>query len=107
MGGVGWVRAAEDGSVVVSLRVQPRASRTGLAGILDGQALRVRVAAPPVDSAANEALVRFLADALDLPRSAVQLRRGAASRRKEVVLRGRTVAEVVARLGGEGERRGR
>ncbi|MFM7102686.1 MAG: DUF167 domain-containing protein [Verrucomicrobiota bacterium] len=107
MEGVGWVRTAGDGAVVVSLRVQPRASRTGLAGILDGQALRVRVAAPPVDSAANEALVRFLADALDLPRSAIQLRRGAASRRKEVAIHGRTAAEVVARLGGGGWRRER
>lgn len=98
-----WVRVNEGGLVVVSLRVQPRASRTELAGILDGQELRVRVAAPPVDAAANEALIRFLADELDLPRSAVWLVRGATSRRKQVAILGRTPGEVRARLGASGK----
>lgn len=98
-----WVRVNEGGLVVVSLRVQPRASRTELAGILDGQELRVRVAAPPVDAAANEALIRFLADELDLPRSAVWLVRGATSRRKQVAIQGRSPEEVRARLGPSGK----
>lgn len=97
-----WVRVTDGGLVLVSLRVQPRASRTELAGILEGQELRVRVAAPPVDAAANEALIRFLADELDLPRSAVWLVRGDTSRRKQVAIRGRTREEVIARLGQSG-----
>jgi uncharacterized protein (TIGR00251 family) len=54
------------------LRVQPRASRTELAGI-HGDALRVRLSAPPADGAANQALIRLLADKLSVPRSAVRV----------------------------------
>jgi uncharacterized protein (TIGR00251 family) len=63
------------------VRVVPRAARTRFAGIHDG-ALRVRLAAPPVDGKANAALVRFLADALDVPRRALRIVRGETSRSK-------------------------
>jgi hypothetical protein len=69
------------------LHVQPRASRTELAG-LHGSALKVRLAAPPVDGAANEALVRFLSDRLVVPRAAVCLEAGAGGRAKVVTIRG-------------------
>lgn len=54
------------------MRVQPRASRTEVAGPY-GDAVRIRLTAPPVDGAANEALVRFLAERLEVPRSAVRI----------------------------------
>ena len=83
------------------IRVQPRASRTELVG-LHGDSLKVRLAAPPVDGAANEALVRFLADALSVPRTHVELLSGHAGRRKVVEITGITAAhaERVLRLGG-------
>lgn len=85
------------GAVCLHLRVQPRASRSGLAGAA-GDALKVRVTAPPVDSAANAAVLELLADALKVPRGAVRLIRGASSRSKLVVVAGLPAAEVAARL---------
>jgi uncharacterized protein len=77
--------------------VQPRASRTELAG-RHGDALKVRVAAPPVDGAANEALIRFLADHLDVSRSAVRLEAGATGRIKVLAVTGIGVAAAMRRL---------
>ena len=80
------------------MRVQPRASRTELAGT-HGDALKVRLTAPPVDGAANEALIRFLADRLDVPRAAVRLEAGAAGRWKLVAVEGLDVQAAARRLG--------
>ncbi len=63
----------------------PRARRTGADGLHDG-CLRVRLAAPPVDGQANEQLLAWLAGELRLPRRALRLLRGEASRRKQVVI---------------------
>ena len=68
------------------VRVQPRAGRTEIAGVR-GDALRIRVAAPPVDGAANRELIRFLARRLRLPRSAVEVRGGLRGRNKSVWIR--------------------
>lgn len=73
------------GRVVV--HVQPRARRTEVAG-LHGDAVKVRLAAPPVDGAANEELVRFVAERLGVARSAVRVVAGATSRRKIVEVDG-------------------
>jgi hypothetical protein len=87
-----------DGGIRLTVHVQPRASRTEIDGQY-GDALKLRLAAPPVDGAANEALVRFLADTLDRPRSAVRLTAGASSRRKTVEVTGIGAAEAARRLG--------
>lgn len=71
-------------TVRVAVRLVPRAGRDAVVGAAADGALRVRVAAPPVDGAANEALCRLLARELRLPRSAVLIVEGAASRRKIV-----------------------
>ena len=81
------------GLVRLSVHVQPRASRSEIAG-LHGDALKVRLAAPPVDGAANEALVELLADALAVPRRAVRIRAGQSSRAKIVEIDGVTEADV-------------
>lgn len=95
----GLVSAGPGGSgVQLVVYVQPRASRTECTGIHDG-ALRIRLAAPPVDGAANEALVRFLAEKIGVPRCDVRVARGTSSRRKVVVVDGVTVAHVTAALG--------
>jgi hypothetical protein len=71
------------GGVTLAVAVVPNARRTGVDGVHDG-ALRVRLAAPPVDGKANELLVAWLSDALKAPRRAVRIARGALSRRKAV-----------------------
>jgi uncharacterized protein len=80
------------------LRVQPRASRTELAGI-HGDALRVRLGAPPVEGAANQALIRLVADLLSVPRSAVQVIAGEKSRSKIVAISGIGPEQAAQRLG--------
>ena len=67
------------------VQVVPNASRTQCAGLHDG-ALRLRLAAPPIDGRANAVLVQWLAQQLDLPRRAVTLAAGDTSRRKKLLL---------------------
>ncbi len=88
----------EPGGVVLSVKLQPRASANEIGQPL-GNELRIKVTAPPVDAAANEALVRFLAEALDCPRRHVELLRGHTSRHKVIKLHGWTVEAAAARLG--------
>ena len=86
------------GGCLIRLHIQPRASRTEIAG-RHGDALKLRIAAPPVDGEANEAVVRFLADRLGVPRSAVILERGASSRAKTVRIVGVEADVAAAALG--------
>jgi uncharacterized protein YggU (UPF0235/DUF167 family) len=90
------VHAHPDGAVVAVVAV-PRSGTTGIDRV-EGDALRLRVAAPPVDGAANAALLRFLAEVLDVPRSRPRLVAGETARRKRVLVVGRSPAEVAARL---------
>jgi hypothetical protein len=77
-----------DGSdLLLEVRVQPRASRSEFAGMF-GDRLRIRLQAPPIDGRANAALVQFLADAFDVPRSQVEVERGLSGRDKRVRIRG-------------------
>ena len=77
-----WCRD-ERGAIVLTLHVQPGARRTEVAGV-HGNALKIRLAAPPVDGKANAELLRFLADAFGVPQRQVTLLRGEASRQKMV-----------------------
>ncbi len=82
---------------LLDLLVQPRAARTELAGLHDGR-LKLRLTAPPVDGAANTALVGFLASRLGLPRSALSVAHGSSARRKTVsIVAG---ADLAPRLAG-------
>jgi hypothetical protein len=92
---VDW-RDTENG-LTLRVRVQPRASKDALAGERDG-ALVVRLKAPPVDGAANEALARFLGEVLDVAPSAVRIVSGASGRNKLVAVAGIDVATARARL---------
>ena len=83
-----------DGTVTFDVRVVPRASRTAVAGEHDG-ALRVRVAAPPVEGAANEELLRFLARELGVPVRAVEIISGHASKSKRVRVAGASVERLI------------
>ncbi|HET9799063.1 MAG TPA: DUF167 domain-containing protein [Gemmatimonadaceae bacterium] len=85
------------GAVRVAVHVQPRASRSEIVG-LHGAALKVRLQAPPVDGAANDALIALLAERLGVPRRAVRVVAGAASRAKTVEIDGTTEVAVRALL---------
>lgn len=76
-----------DGGFLLRVHVQPRASKSEIAG-LHGDAVKVRLRAPPVDGAANEELIRFIAELLDVRRDDVSLVSGATSRSKRLFVRG-------------------
>jgi uncharacterized protein len=82
-----WFRREADGTLVLRVHAQPGARRTELAG-LHGEALKVRVAAPPVEGRANEALRDFLAERCGVPRAAVTLLQGETGRAKRFAVRG-------------------
>jgi len=79
--------------VVIHLYVQPRASRNGLAGEIEGE-LKVRLTSPPVDGAANELCVKYFAKLLGVARSQLLLVAGEKSRHKQLLVRGGDEAEV-------------
>jgi uncharacterized protein (TIGR00251 family) len=87
---MGWYRQ-EGASVVLVLHVQPGAKRTEVAG-LHGEALKIRLAAPPVDGKANEALLNFIAEKFGVPQRGVELLRGGQSRHKMVKVTGSVVS---------------
>jgi uncharacterized protein len=84
-------------SVLLAVKVQPRANKTEISGPL-GDELKIKVAAPPVDSAANEALVLFLAETLNCPRNRVALVRGQTSRHKVIQIHGVAPDDIAAAL---------
>ena len=83
----------KDGALIVDVIVQPRAARAGVGPVV-GDRLRVAVTAPPVDGKANEAVVRAVAEALEIPRGAVEILRGETGRRKTLRIRGATRAAL-------------
>src|SRR5262245_31150253 len=83
--------------VQIDVRVIPRAGRSEIAGERDG-ALLVRLSAPPVDGAANDELIQFVARSLDVPRRAVTIVSGEHSRRKRIEVAGLDPAATRARL---------
>jgi uncharacterized protein len=91
------VRAVAGGTEL-DVWLQPRASRDEISGV-QGGALKIRVAAAPVEGEANEALLRLLAKCVGLPRSSVEIVRGRTGRRKTVRLAGLAPAQVRRELG--------
>jgi len=87
-----------DGALAFKVRVVPRASRSEVAGEHDG-ALRVRVAAPPVEGAANEELARLLAKAFGVPARDVEITGGHTSKTKTVRVRGASAEQLRALVG--------
>ena len=85
------------GGAILTVHIQPKASTTECVGI-HGDAVKIRVAAPPVDGAANDELIRFLAHRLSISSTSVQIHSGASGRHKRVLLKGTTAKLVMARL---------
>jgi len=90
-------KAVAQPQATLSVRVQPRASRNEVAG-LDGETLKIRLTAPPVEGEANAACLKFLAKLLDLAPSRLAIIQGERSRTKVIRITGLTKNEVHARL---------
>ena len=91
-----WCVDTAEGAVV-SVRAKPRSSRAGIDGFM-GDALVVRIRSSPVDGKANKELIETLADAFDLPKSAVEFKSGETSKTKRILLRGLTAAQVSSKF---------
>ncbi|MCX7176710.1 MAG: DUF167 family protein [Proteobacteria bacterium] len=89
-----WLRGG-GAALVLTLHIQPGAKKTEIVG-LHGEALKIRLAAPPVDGKANECLIAFLAQTLGIAKSGIELVSGASSRAKRVHIEG-VDAETVRR----------
>ena len=87
------------GGTLLFVKLQPRASKNEIGEPL-GDELKIKVTAPPVDSAANEALVKILSEKLDCARGRVELIRGQTSRHKTVLLHGFKPDEILEKLSG-------
>jgi hypothetical protein len=85
------------GTITLTVRVQPRASKDEIAGAMEG-ALKVRLCAPAVENRANEALIEFLASLLKTAKSAVRIQSGEHSRTKRVEIRGVSKQQVLSLL---------
>jgi uncharacterized protein (TIGR00251 family) len=84
-----------DGAVILAVRVQPRASKDEIAGVMGG-AVKIRLRAPALEDRANEALCEFLAELLKTSKAAVRILSGHHSRSKRVEVRGVTRQQVLA-----------
>jgi uncharacterized protein (TIGR00251 family) len=91
-----YLTAHKDG-VCLAVKLQPRASKNEIGQPL-GPELKIKVTAPPVDDAANRALVEFLAETLDCARTQVQIIRGRTSQHKTVLIAGMNLPEAIRRL---------
>ncbi len=91
------VQDTKDGAIL-TIQVQPKASKSECVG-LHGDALKIRIAAPPVDGKANGAVLAFLAKCLEVPPSTLAIRSGAGGRHKRVLCTTLAAADVLARLG--------
>jgi len=94
------VRMTRDG-VVFQVRVTPRSSRTGIAGMLgegNEAVLKIALQAPAVEGRANAALIEFLSDLLDAPRSAIEIAGALHARTKTILVRGQSADQIAAKL---------
>lgn len=82
-----WLTTKKDGTLLIGLHIQPKASRTKVVGIHD-QRIKIAVASPPVDGKANKAVEKFLARLMGVPPRDVTVVSGLQSRQKQVAVRG-------------------
>ena len=82
-----WLIEKSPTEIILKIHVQPNAKMSAWAGIF-GDSLKIRLNAPPADGKANAALIQFLSDFLDLPKSAVGILSGETSRQKRLLIKG-------------------
>ncbi len=95
-----FLATAKDGSLLLRVHIQPKASKTKIIGLYDGT-LKITVCAPPVEGRANREIVKFLAKKLKIPKSDVRVKSGLQSRRKSLELKNIRESEVRRLLEGE------
>lgn len=83
----GWLSTKNGLAVMLTVYAQPKAAHTQIAGV-HGDALKIRVAAPPIEGKANEALIKFLAKLFRIPKSAIMIQSGEQSRTKHFLVKG-------------------
>ena len=88
---------ARPNGILLAVKLQPRAAKNEIGGALGGE-LKIKVTAPPVDAAANQALIDLLAEKLGCARGAVQIIRGKTSRHKTIWIGGLSPDEVLRKL---------
>ncbi|BCL59336.1 hypothetical protein DGMP_00290 [Desulfomarina profundi] len=88
-----FLSTAKDGSLLLRVHIQPRASKTKIVGLYDGT-LKIAVSAPPVEGRANKEIIQFLAKKMKIPRSDVRVKSGLQSRRKSLELKNIRESEV-------------
>jgi uncharacterized protein len=88
-----YLSALADGTVLISLHVQPKASKTRIVGLYDG-CVKIAVAAPPVEGKANKAVVAFVAKILGVPARDVSVKSGSQSKRKLLAVKALDVSEI-------------
>lgn len=86
------------GGAALTVKVTPRASRNELVGLMSDGTVKIRVTAPPVDGAANEAVIALLAEVLGVPKSQIEIAAGLATTQKLVSILGLTPGQVDAML---------
>lgn len=91
-----WIKETLKG-VLLSVRAVPRASKNEIQGV-HGDALKVRLQAPPVEGKANEALIRFLSDALDISRAQLSIASGETGRNKKILISGISKLELIEKV---------
>lgn len=96
---VPWLRQEASGNLILTLHIQPGAKKTGVAG-QHGEALKICLAAPPVDGKANACLIEFIATILKVPRLQLELVGGTTSRHKRVRVHGVAMQEAIEKLAG-------
>ncbi len=89
-----YLRSEANGELSLTVYLQPRAAKNEVVGVHDGEALKIRLTAPPVEGQANKAAIAFLAKFLHLPKAAIRLQSGQQSRSKRFILTGLTLAEA-------------
>ena len=80
-----WLEEKND-CIVLSVRVIPRASKDGIAGVMGGKALKIRIQAPPVEGKANSCLIKFLSKHWNIPRSNIEILSGETGRNKRLCI---------------------
>lgn len=92
-----WLQLTSNGELLLTVHVQPGAKTTSCAGI-HGDALKIRLQAPPVDGKANQALIAWLSKTLGCPQSAIELIRGQTNRRKTLSINAGQTAALSSKL---------
>lgn len=92
-----WAIQASDGGVQFKIKVQPRSAKNQVCG-LQAEALKIKLTAPPVDGAANEACLRFLAEQLQVPAGRLRILSGQTSQHKLIRVEGLSLEQVLGRL---------